>query len=207
MTAADPWPTIHSERAALAADLETLSPEQWSTASLCPGWSVHDALGHMTATAKLSPAQFFVHLAGSGFRFNTMAAKDIARETAGTPAQTLVAFRGQTESTTHPPGPNDTWLGEVIVHSQDIRRPLGIAHTYPMDAVTRVASFYSGSNLLIGSKRRISGLTLRATDADWTTGDGPEVTGPALSLLLAMTGRAAALDDLSGEGLETLRGR
>lgn len=33
------------------------------------------------------------------------------------------------------------------------------------------------------------------------------MTGPAISLLMAMTGRAAALDDLSGEGVATLRSR
>ena len=70
-----------------------------------------------------------------------------------------------------------------------------------------MADFYKGSNLLIGSKRRISGLTLRATDADWTTGTGPEVSGPILSLVMAMTGRKAADDDLTGEGVATLRSR
>jgi len=68
-------------------------------------------------------------------------------------------------------------------------------------------NFFKGSNLLIGSKKRIAGLRLRATDAEWSTGTGPEVSGPALALLLAMTGRAAALDDLSGDGLATLRER
>jgi hypothetical protein len=33
------------------------------------------------------------------------------------------------------------------------------------------------------------------------------VTGPALSLVLAMTGRPAALGDLSGDGVATLRSR
>jgi hypothetical protein len=33
------------------------------------------------------------------------------------------------------------------------------------------------------------------------------VRGPLLSLVLAMTGRRDALDDLSGDGLETLRAR
>ena len=69
------------------------------------------------------------------------------------------------------------------------------------------ANFLKGSNLLIGSKRRIAGLGLRANDLEWATGSGPEVTGPAISLLMAMTGRAAALDDLSGEGVATLRSR
>jgi len=48
---------------------------------------------------------------------------------------------------------------------------------------------------------------LRATDVDWTHGSGPEVTGPAHSLLMAMTGRKDALADLSGDGVDTLRSR
>ena len=111
------------------------------------------------------------------------------------------------DSVKHPPGPNTTWLGEVIVHSEDIRRPLGIKHSYPTDAVVAVAHFYQGSNMLIGSKRRISGLTLHATDAEWSHGTGPEVAGPILSLVLAMTGRTVALDDLTGDGVATLRTR
>jgi hypothetical protein len=64
-----------------------------------------------------------------------------------------------------------------------------------------------GSNTLIGSKRRIEGLALTATDADWSHGAGQLVEGPMLSLLLAMTGRTVACDDLAGEGAETLRNR
>jgi len=73
--------------------------------------------------------------------------------------------------------------------------------------VVRVADFFKGSNLLIGAKRRIDGLALRATDADWSHGNGPEVSGPILSLVMVMTGRQAALGDLSGEGVATLRDR
>ncbi len=110
-------------------------------------------------------------------------------------------------SSKHPPGPPDTWLGETIVHSEDIRRPLGIVHEFPTDAAVQVANFYKGSNLLIGAKKRITGLSLRATDADWSYGDGAEVEGPIVSLVLAMTGRRAVLDDLSGDGVATLRSR
>ena len=93
------------------------------------------------------------------------------------------------------------------MHAEDIRRPLGIEHHYPAEAVVRVADFYKGSNLLIGSKNRIDGLSLRATDADWSHGTGPEVSGPIMSLVMAMTGRKAADDDLSGDGVATLRSR
>ena len=53
-----------------------------------------------------------------------------------------------------------------------------------------------------GGKQRAAGLTLRATDADFVTGDGPEVSGPLVSLLMVASGRAQALEDLTGPGLE-----
>ncbi len=207
MAAESPWPIIHAERAALAADLQSLSAEQWETRSLCPGWSVRQVFGHMTATAKMTPPKFVAKLAKAGFKFHEMSARDVARETAGTTAEQLAEFTGQVDATTHPPGQLDAMVGEVIVHGEDIRRPLGVSHSYSAAGIIRAANFYQSSNLLIGAKKRIAGLTLRATDADWSTGSGPEVSGPAISLLLVMTGRAAALDDLSGEGLPTLRAR
>lgn len=207
MAAASTWPQIRAEREALADDLAGLDDGQWNTESWCSGWSVREVLGHMTATAKTTPGGFLAAMARSGFSFGTMTARNISRETAGTPAEGLAEFRRIIPSTSHPPGPPDTWLGETIVHSEDIRRPLGISRTYPAAALTRVADFYKGSNLLIGSKKRIAGLRLRASDAEWSNGTGPEVSGPMISLLLAMTGRQAALADLSGDGLAEFRSR
>ncbi len=71
----------------------------------------------------------------------------------------------------------------------------------------QVADFYKRSNLIIGTKQRIAGLRLQATDADWSHGDGAEVSGPMLSLVMAMTGRQRALEDLSGDGVTILRSR
>jgi uncharacterized protein (TIGR03083 family) len=207
MAAASPWPTIHTERAALADDLSGLDEARWSVPSLCSSWTVRDVLGHMTATAKMTPPRFVVKFASAGFRFGTMAARDVAAETSGTPAEGLAEFRAHVDDSTSPPGPVDSWLGETIVHGEDIRRALGLTHEYPVDALTRVADFYTGSNTLIGAKTRIAGLSLRATDAEWSTGSGTEVTGPLLALVLAMTGRSAALPDLAGAGLATLTSR
>ena len=63
------------------------------------------------------------------------------------------------------------------------------------------------ANFPVGAKKRISGVRLVATDADWSHGAGPELNGPMLSLLLAMTGRAAGLDGLTGEGVGVVRSR
>ncbi|MDQ1683619.1 MAG: hypothetical protein QOC82_356 [Frankiaceae bacterium] len=203
----DPWPVIHAERQALADDLAGLTDEQWKTPSLCGGWTVLDVVGHMVATARMTPPRFFGRFLGSGFNFDKMTAKDVAAETSGGPAATLAAFRDTISRTTSPPGPIDAMLGEVLIHPDDIRRPLGIAHDYPSDAVVRVLDFFKKSNLIIGAKKRIDGLELKATDANWTHGAGPRVSGPAHSLLMAMTGRKEALSDLSGDGVETLRSR
>lgn len=119
----------------------------------------------------------------------------------------LAAYRGLQHRTSHPPGPNDTWLGEAIVHAEDIRHPLGLHRDYPVDAVTQVADSYKGSNLVIGAKNRIAGVTLKATDTNWSHGTGPEAAGRAIDLLLAMTGRAAGLDQLTGDDVEILRAR
>jgi uncharacterized protein (TIGR03083 family) len=203
----DIWAVIHAERKALAADLRTLSDADWARTSLCARWTVRDVLAHMTSAAKLTPPAFLARLAGSGFSFDKVQEKGVAANRGDSPADTLAGFEAVQTSVKHPPGPADTWLGETIVHSEDIRGPLGVKHAYPTEAVVRVADFYQGSNLLIGSKRRIAGLTLRATDTDWSHGTGPEVSGPILFLVLAMTGRKAALEDLDGEGVAALRTR
>jgi uncharacterized protein (TIGR03083 family) len=205
--ARDVWATVHAERGALASDLEGLDDAGWATTSLCTKWSVRDVLAHMTATAKITAGAFFPKLLAAGLSLSRMQAADIARERGGSPADALARFTAQVTSSKHPPGPVDSWLGEVIVHSEDIRRPLGLRHAPPSDALERVADFYKRSNLIIGGKRRVAGLRLAATDAEWSSGDGPEVSGPLLSIVMAIAGRSAVLDDLSGEGVATLRAR
>ena len=58
-------------------------------------------------------------------------------------------------------------------------------------------------------KGRVAGLAYRATDLDWSggPGDGAVLEGPAEALLLAICGRAVALADLTGDGVEVLRTR
>jgi uncharacterized protein (TIGR03083 family) len=201
------WPAVHAERKALATDLDGIDDDAWATATLCRGWTVRDVVAHMTATARMTGPSFFPKLVASGLSFSKLQTKGITAQRGNSPADTLAHFKDCIELTTGPPGPDETSLGEVIVHAEDIRRPLGITHSYPPADVIRVADFYTGSNLIIGSKTRVSGLTLEANDADWRHGAGPMVTGPILSLVMAMTGRKAVLDDLTGEGVAALRDR
>jgi uncharacterized protein (TIGR03083 family) len=203
----DMWGVIATERGALADDLEGIDEKAWDTRSLCGGWTVRDVVAHIIATAEMTPPKFVGRMAASGFSFQKMTAKDIAANRGDSPAAELKHLRAARDRTTAPPGPKVTWLGETIVHAEDARRPLGLKRDYPMDAVVAVGDFYKRSNTLIGAKRRIEGLTLRATDVTWSHGSGPTVEGPMLSLVLAMTGRKAAMDDLTGDGVQMLRER
>ena len=137
-----------------------------------------------------------------------MARTDIDRlTTANSDAQLVDLLRARVGSRNAPPGPARSWLGETIVHGEDVFRAVGGYRDHPAEHLVAVADFYRNSNTLIGSKRRIEGITLRATDTEWRHGSGPEAAGPMVALVMAMTGRKAALDDLRGDGVATLRSR
>jgi uncharacterized protein (TIGR03083 family) len=204
----DTWQMISSERSALADGLAALPAEDWDKPSLCTGWSVRQVVAHIVATASMTPPRFLAKMAGSGFQFSTMTNREIDRLTAThTDAKLLQALRDRVDARTAPPGPTPSWLGETIVHGEDIFRALVGYRPHPAEHLTTVADFYRTSNLLIGAKRRIQGVSLRATDTSWQYGAGPEAAGPMVALVMAMTGRRAALDDLTGEGVAVLRGR
>jgi uncharacterized protein (TIGR03083 family) len=206
MTALE-WSLLHAERAALAADLENLTDEQWATPSLCTALTVREVLAHLTAGASLNPVQWLAGVIRCRFDFDKQVAMRLAEQLGTTPTETLERFRRTATSTTKPPLPIVAMLGEVIVHGEDIRRPLNIHRDYPGQALTKVAEFYQGRNSTIPSKKRSSGLRLEATDGLFSAGSGPAVSGTTLALIMAMAGRATYCDELHGEGVTVLRDR
>ncbi len=206
-TNADLWPLIHTERAALAADLSTLADERWTTPSLCAGLSVREVLAHLASAAGLTPLRWMAGVVRCRFDFDKQVAVRLAERLGTTPADTLENFRRVVTSTTKPPLPVVAMLGETIVHGEDIRRPLGIRRDHPIETVTLLAEYYRGTDMVVVAKGRIGGLRLVATDGPFTTGDGPLVSGSTVALIMAMTGRTAYLDDLEGDGVALLRDR
>jgi uncharacterized protein (TIGR03083 family) len=204
---ADLMPMIHAERANLAEFLATLTPEQWSEPTWCDKWNVQELVGHLVAAANITAGHFFPGFVMSGFNFDRFVDKDLRQFATGTPAEVKQRFDGVITSTRKPPGPTYVALGEVMVHGEDIRRPLGVKGEHPAEHLVTLAELYKKTGVPLRAKKRLEGLKLTATDVDWSTGDGPEVSGPAMSLVLAMVGRARALDDCTGPGVETLRRR
>jgi uncharacterized protein (TIGR03083 family) len=207
MKSAEVWPYIHSERSQMADTLASLSAEQWPAASWCKGWSVQDAAGHILHAAEQTPVNFYKELVLAGFRFDVFTDRAAKRLSALGPDELIRRLRARTSTTNHPPAPVMAMLGEIVVHGEDIRRPLGIEHEPPQAAVIAIADSWKNTNLLIGAKRRIAGVRLQATDADWNHGEGPEVSGPLMALVLAMVGRQKVHAQLKGEGLAVLSNR
>ncbi|SDI37557.1 TIGR03083 family protein [Actinokineospora alba] len=199
------WPLVHAERTALIEDLTGLDDEQWNTPSLCAGWTVHDVVAHLINTAKTTRTSFVTTFIRARFDFHRQNASGVARERGATPGETLDRLRQVVSRTSTPPAPLDTRLVEEVLHGEDIRRPLGITHTYAREAVIRSLRLQARTPASFGgAKELVSGIRLTATDTDLSIGDGPAVSGPALSLLLAISGRRVALDELDGPGLTTL---
>ncbi|MCX5443131.1 MULTISPECIES: maleylpyruvate isomerase family mycothiol-dependent enzyme [unclassified Streptomyces] len=202
----DVWAIVHAERAALIDDLTHLEDDQWLKPSLCDGWTVHDVLAHLVDTARTTRLGFVKDLALARFDFDRQNTRGVERERRSTPQETLERFRQAASRTSTPPAPLDSRLVEEIVHGEDIRRPLGLTRTYPAQAVVRSLRLQTRTPASFGgAKELLTRIRLASTDADLTIGTGPEVNGPALSLLLAVTGRRVALDDLRGPGVATLR--
>jgi uncharacterized protein (TIGR03083 family) len=201
------WSLVHAQRAALAEDLAALDDAQWAHPSLCERWVIEDVVAHLTAAASIGPVRWFASVLGARFDFDLHNDRRLAEHRGATPAETLERFRRIVTSTTSAAGPTAAWLGEVVVHGQDIRRPLGLVRMPPVGTVTEVARFYARRNFAVASRTAIEGLRAEATDGPFATGAGPLVSGTTLALTMAMAGRRAYCDDLSGPGVPILRAR
>ncbi|KKC05870.1 maleylpyruvate isomerase family mycothiol-dependent enzyme [Mycobacterium nebraskense] len=194
-----------AERADLAEFLATLTPQQWDAPSLCSGWTVKDVVAHVISYEELGALGLLKRFAkGWLVRANQVGVDEFADLS---PEQLLYFLRTHLQ----PRGLTAGFGGMIAlvdgtIHHQDIRRALGRPRSVPVDRLERVLGLVPG-NPRLGAGRRIRGLRLRATDLDWEHGHGPEVTGPGEALLMAMSGRPAALADLDGPGLDTLAAR
>lgn len=199
------WDLVHAERDALIADLEQLPSASWEQGSLCEGWTVHDVVAHLVDSALTTRLGFAAALVRARFDFHRLNENGLRRRRGATPQETLEGLRRAARSTATPPAPLDSRLVEEVVHGEDIRRPLGLSRDYPQEAVERaIRSQASTPTALGGGKDLVAQVRLESTDADFAIGEGPAVTGPSLSLLLVLSGRRAALDDLGGPGLDRL---
>jgi uncharacterized protein (TIGR03083 family) len=208
------WEVIRAERRALVDELEGLTPAEWSTPSLCTGWTVQDVAAHLAWASALSPGALLVELGRAGLRPNRFLADSAVRWSRRGTASILEQLRLVAARDAKPLGmPQDAVLVDAVVHGLDVRRPLGRTRVLGPLAFHRTADFCAGarfpSSMLLGgqTRRRLEGVRLVAEDQDWSTGQGAEVRAPAEVVLLVLAGRPVRPDELTGPGAATLAAR
>lgn len=187
----DIWAVIDTERAAAADLLASLTPEQWVVPSLCDGWTVRDVGAHLSMAPETTAVSALTSMLRFGFRFNAMIkGLTIERAAARSDEQIVADLRAVVGSRGLIPGtsPRDAML-DVLVHTQDIARPLGIDVPMPAEASAVAAEGAWKARFPFFPQRRLGRLRLVATDTDWTWGEGEEVRATAGELLLMTTGR------------------
>jgi len=198
---------IRTARAELAEDLAVLTPQQWATPSLCEAWSVEETVAHLTSAAHMTTARWVRSIVAAGLRPAVHNRRRLTEHLGPTSARTFENFRAVVPSDRAPSKHTAAWLGEVLVHGQDVRRPLCLPQSFSVPAWSVVAEFFAARNFAVNSRTVARGLRLRALDGPFDVGDGPEVVGPTQALTMVMAGRRAYLDDLDGVGVSLLRAR
>jgi uncharacterized protein (TIGR03083 family) len=195
---------VEAEQQDFASLLRSLTPEQWDAPSLCAGWSVHEVAMHAAWHAHSTAPSRIAQLARVGFNEQRVHEPDRAR-----PTQELIEVLGS-PATLFGPTNILTQLSELIIHQQDVRRPLAIHRQIAAAPLATVLDFgitRVGSASVAGARRRAKALRLVATDIGWSAGSGPEVLGPGEAIFMALNGRGDAIADLTGEGTRLLAGR
>lgn len=209
------WGAIDDQRTRTADLLEQLTVEQWDRPSLCQGWTVRHVAAHLTLQ-QLRVRDVAVFVTHNPRMLRSLTLNATIHDSAVLQAQALSSqelvsrIRAMIGSRRHNAfvTPLET-LTDILVHSQDVAIPLGLDLTMRPLASSRAATrqWETRGSWLATVFRRLplDGYRLTATDTDWTRGQGPEIAGPIGALLLLLTGRSAALEQVTGEGADALR--
>jgi uncharacterized protein (TIGR03083 family) len=200
------WSAVRTLRLRVADLLASLAAEEWDAPSLCHGWRVRDVAGHLAVVPTITTWRMLATAPRARFnpnRINTL----IATMEGSRPPEEIIALLRQHAGERRTAMSLDirNSLFDVIVHSQDIALPLGRDFSVPVADTRRGLQRVWEMGWPFNARKRLGTFTLRATDTDWEVGSGPEVIGPALALLLLLTGRTgAAASDLHGPGVKAL---
>lgn len=210
MSTMDVMERIAANRRRLADFFDGLDDEQLHTRSLCDAWTVREVLGHlvMPLAVGLGPLVWRTVRAGGSVDRASVA---IAAELAARPVDELTRLlREHVDRRVPTPGVGPMGqMADGCIHLRDCARPLGLPDDVTLADWRAVLDWLPGRQAALGvvPRGRLTGLALRTTDQDWAWGAGAEVSGPSEAMALALTGRPAALADLSGAGVALLRDR
>jgi uncharacterized protein (TIGR03083 family) len=197
-----------------------LDDAQWDAPSLCSEWRVRDLYGHFTMGATYSTAKV-VRIVVIRYRGNLHRASCQESIAVASAVDRTELLRRYDAVRLAPKGlagllPAKALLVDQVIHELDVRHALGLHDApFPPDLMAEVLTLATTvSTALLPISKWNKGLSLRATDLDWSRPvdgapavSGPAVSGPAELLLLALGGREVGLAACRGDGVDVLRRR
>ncbi len=184
------WRNVDEQRGQLADLLDALEPHQWTTPSLCAGWTVREVAVHITQS-HASVGEMLPAAIKSGFRFDATVRR-AALEDPADPAAITARLRAMTGSRKRPPLTKEVDpLLDVLIHTQDICIPLGIDRPMPSDAAVAVADRLWHMKFPFAPQRDLPGYRFVATDADFAVGPewGARREAPIREIVLMLSRR------------------
>ncbi|MFD8491698.1 maleylpyruvate isomerase family mycothiol-dependent enzyme [Amycolatopsis sp. NPDC059657] len=202
------WGDIDSERASLADQLDDLTEAEWKTPSLCEGWTAREVVAHLTYPTRETWGEMLGGLIRAKGDFDRMTHESAIKEAAPFSNAELVAgLRAIVGSRRLAPltKPSEP-LFEILLHAQDIMRPLGRPRPMPPAAALKAVERIWSMGFPFNAKKKLKGFRLNAVDVSWSAGEGELIEGPVEDLLLLVSGRTEiALPHLSGDGAAALK--
>jgi uncharacterized protein (TIGR03083 family) len=200
---------IADERRRMADLVDSLTSEQLRTQSLCAEWTIHDVAAHVLTPLVTPRRALILALIRARFNLDRANVKLAAVVASRTAAEIATGLRENADHRFRPPILGyRAQLTDLLVHGQDIRRPLGISYRPRTEHLCVSLTFLaSGKAMGFVPKDTLTGIRYEATDMPWSAGTGPTARGPGEAILMTVTGRSVALDGLHGDGVDVLRGR
>ena len=208
MERSEVWTAIDDQRRALVHLLEDLSEKEWRQPSLCEGWTVRQVAAHLAlqrhALVSDAPGRARSY---PPRRHERRDPREWRAATPNCPSRSLSArsatgsgYGGRCRPLPSARRPSTTWCTARTSPSRSAG-PCRCHQPSPSSPRTGCGP----ASRMFHARKKLAGDRLVADDASWAAGQGHEIAGPISALLLLLTGRPAALPQLSGPAVAGLR--
>ncbi len=160
-------------------------------------------LAHVTSFVETGFLGFTATMVKHRFDFDHVAIDMADTQLARPVADVIASLRAKaTKSAVMPMFPEAMTVSDLAIHTQDVRRPLGLDGRLDDEVLAAALEFLTTHKMAttLVDRKPLDDVRLVATDREWSFGEGDEISGPAEALLMGMAGRPV-LDDLTGPGL------
>lgn len=202
----DAWDTGARARLDFADLIDGLTDEQLAAESWCEGWTILNLAGHVVSFVEMSLPQIRSSIAKSGDDVDKAWMANALKYSEQGADQIVKKLRANARKRFPiKSAPAEDIAGDVAVHTQDVRRSLGLNGDLDPDVLLmalQMCTSHPQSDLFVPPED-IAGLRLEATDTDWSFGSGDLVSGTGEAILMAIN-RRDTHSELSGDGITKL---